>query len=83
MDHVKAATYIRRYEGFSKLPYKLPHGPFNYWLWAQFGKRYQRKCRLVYPARGFNPGGTSRQKGVPLVVETGRRAAICIGGYGL
>lgn len=26
MDHVKAAAYIRRYEGFSKLPYKCPTG---------------------------------------------------------
>ena len=26
MDNVKAAAYIRRYEGFSKLPYKCPTG---------------------------------------------------------
>ena len=26
MDHVKAAVAIRRYEGFSKLPYKCPTG---------------------------------------------------------
>ena len=26
MDNVKAAAYLRRYEGFSKLPYKCPTG---------------------------------------------------------
>lgn len=26
MDNVKAAAYIRRYEGFSRLPYKCPTG---------------------------------------------------------
>ena len=26
MDNVKAAAYIRRYEGYSKLPYKCPTG---------------------------------------------------------
>lgn len=26
MDNVKAVAYIRRYEGFSKLPYKCPTG---------------------------------------------------------
>lgn len=26
MDNVKATAYIRRYEGFSKLPYKCPTG---------------------------------------------------------
>lgn len=26
MDNAKAAAYIRRYEGFSKLPYKCPTG---------------------------------------------------------
>ena len=26
MDNIKAAAYIRRYEGFSKLPYKCPTG---------------------------------------------------------
>ena len=26
MDNVKAAAYIRRFEGFSKLPYKCPTG---------------------------------------------------------
>ena len=26
MDNAKAASYVRRYEGFSKLPYKCPTG---------------------------------------------------------
>ena len=26
MDNIKAAAYIRRYEGFSRLPYKCPTG---------------------------------------------------------
>ena len=26
MDNIKASAYIRRYEGFSKLPYKCPTG---------------------------------------------------------
>ncbi len=82
MDNVKAAAYLRRYEGFSKLPYKCPTGHLT------IGYGHNLENGISAAAAEFIlqedlARGTSRQRRVPMVVETGRRAAICDSGYGI